>query len=172
MNKTKIFFDIEKETKWLNSLASQGCRLTAKQGFTYSFKPCKDGQYLYQVERRRPFSTKENKDYMDFASSLDINIVSTQFGWFYFEKENDGKEFNIFTDVPSKISHYKNLIITLLIIGLLNFSILNSNPRGPYIFNISFPFVANSIMLIAIVVTIVKYLLKIHNLKKEKSIIE
>lgn len=172
MYKNKIFFDIEKETKWLNNLAKEGYRLTDRQCFTYYFKKCEAGQYLYQVERRRPFSTKKNKDYIDFASSLDINIVSTQFGWFYFEKENDGKEFNIFTDVPSKISHYKNLIITLLMIGVFNFYILNSNPRGPYIFNISFPFVANSIMLIAIVVTIVKYLLKIHNLKKEKSIIE
>ncbi len=172
MEKNKIFFDIEKEVKWLNTLASEGYRLTHKKWFTYYFKKCEKGAYLYQVERRKPFTAEENKDYMDFASSLNINTVSTQWGWFYFEKENDGKEFNIFSDVPSKISHYKNLIITLLMIGLFNFSILNSHPRGPYIFNISFPFVANSIMLIAIVVTIVKYLLKIHNLKKEKSIIE
>ena len=40
MNKSKVFFDIEKETKWLNSLAKQGYRLTGKSGFTYRFKPC------------------------------------------------------------------------------------------------------------------------------------
>lgn len=172
MEKNKMFFDIEKETKWLNKLAKEGYRLTHKKWFTYYFKKCEAGKYLYQVERRKPFTAEENKDYIDFASSLNINTVSTQWGWFYFEKENDGKEFNIFSDAPSKISHYKNLILTLIMIGLFNFSILNSNPRGPYIFNISFPIVANSTMLIAIVFTIIKYIIKIHKLKKDTSIIE
>ncbi|MCC3868054.1 DUF2812 domain-containing protein [Terrisporobacter mayombei] len=63
---------------------------------------------------------------MNFISTLNINTVSTQWGLFYFEKENDGKEFTIYSDIPSKICHYRNLILTLLIIGFFSFSIFNN----------------------------------------------
>lgn len=178
MNKSKLFFDIEKETKWLNSLAKQGYRLTGKSWFTYRFKPCEKDAYIYQVEKRKPFTSDENLNYIDFISSLDINTVAIQWGWFYFEKENDGKEFEIFSDIPSKISHYKNLIFTLLIIGFFSFCFLNSclnspiGSRGPYIFNVSIPLVINPVLMASIVFTIIKYLMKIHRLKKENCINE
>ncbi|GKZ02680.1 hypothetical protein ANS017_04230 [Paraclostridium bifermentans] len=178
MNKSKVFFDIEKETKWLNSLAKQGYRLTGKSWFTYSFKPCEKGAYIYQVEKRKPFTSDENLDYLDFVSSLDINTVAIQWGWFYFEKENDGKDFEIFSDIQSKISHYKNLIFTLLIIGFFSFCIFNNclnspiGSQGPYIFNISFPLIANPLLMAAVAFTIIKYFIKIHKLKKERFINE
>lgn len=172
MNKSKVFFDIEKETKWLNSLAKQGYRLTGRSWFTYSFKPCEKGAYIYQVEKRKPFTSDENLDYLDFVSSLDINTVAIQWGWFYFEKENDGKEFEIFSDIQSKISHYKNLIFTLLIIGFFSLSILSSGVQGPYILNISFPLVVNSLIVLVSAFTIIKYFIKIHRLKKERFINE
>lgn len=53
MNKSKIFFDIEKETKWLNTLSTQGYRLIDKKWFTYIFEPCENGSYIYQIERER-----------------------------------------------------------------------------------------------------------------------
>ena len=74
MNKSKVFFDIEKETKWLNSLAKQGYRLTGKSWFTYCFKSCEKDSYIYQVEKRKPFTSDENLDYLDFVSNLDIII--------------------------------------------------------------------------------------------------
>lgn len=172
MNKSKVFFDIEKETKWLNSLAKQGYRLTGKSGFTYRFKTCEKGAYIYQVEKRKPFTSDKNLDYIDFISNLDINTVAIQWGWFYFEKENDGKDFELFTDIQSKISHYKNLIFTLLIIGFFSLSILSSGVQGPYILNISFPLVANSLIVLVAAFTIIKYFIKIHRLKKERFINE
>ena len=172
MNKSKIFFDIEKETKWLNSLAKQGYRLTGKSGFTYRFKMFEKGAYIYQVEKRKPFTSDKNLDYIDFISNLDINTVAIQWGWFYFEKENDGKDFELFTDIQSKISHYKNLIFTLLIIGFFSLSILSSGVQGPYILNISFPLVANSLIVLFAAFTIIKYFIKIHKLKKERFINE
>lgn len=172
MNKSKVFFDIEKETKWLNSLAKQGYRLTGKSGFTYRFKTCEKGAYIYQVEKRKPFTSDKNLDYIDFISNLDINTVAIQWGWFYFEKENDGKDFELFTDIQSKISHYKNLIFTLLIIGFFSLSILSSGVQGPYILNISFPLVANLLIVLVATFTIIKYFIKIHRLKKERFINE
>lgn len=173
VSKFRIFFDIEKETRWLNNLSKQGYRFVDKKCFNYYFKKCEPNEFIYQIERRKLFSSKKNKDYIDFISSLNINIVSTQWGWFYFEKENDGNEFNIYSDVPSKISHYKNLIITLLLIGFVSSFIivdmLLTGIRGPYILNISYPIVANSFIILAVIFTIIKYLLKIYKLKKEDS---
>ncbi|UEL47061.1 DUF2812 domain-containing protein [Terrisporobacter hibernicus] len=178
MHKTRVFFDIEKETNWLNNLSKEGYRLTNKSWFTYYFENCDKEKYIYQIERRKPFSSKENEDYINFVSSLNINTVSTQWGWFYFEKENDGKEFTIFSDIPSKIAHYRNLIITVLIIAFFSFSIFNNclnspvGSQGPYVFNLSVPLVGNSIIIFASITTAIKYILKIHMLKKENSVVE
>ncbi|WP_419727008.1 hypothetical protein [Terrisporobacter petrolearius] len=41
-------------------------------------------------------------------------------------KDNSGKKFTISSDIPSKIAHYRNLIITLLIIGFFSLSIFKN----------------------------------------------
>lgn len=44
--------------------------------------------------------------------------------------------------------------------------------QGPYIFNISFPLIANPLLMAAVAFTIIKYFIKIHKLKKERFINE
>lgn len=173
-----IFLDIEKEIRWLNDMSEKGYRLVDRKGIEYFFEECESGKYQYQVERRSFKSTQEDEEYVDFLSNLNISKVTSQLGWYYFEKENDGKEFKIYSDIPSKIKHYKKQIRALSLIGVLSLYIVienlnsSSGPSGPYIINIPFPLVANSLIVLVIVFAVIKYCIRINILKKEESNIE
>ncbi|MGL5316460.1 MAG: DUF2812 domain-containing protein [Peptostreptococcaceae bacterium] len=177
MNKTKIFFDIEKEIEWLNHMSNTGYRLTNKRLFTYSFKDCEKNSYLYQVEKRNAFSSKDNAQHINALSTLNINIITSQWGWFYFEKENDGKDFKIYSDIPSRIDYYRNLIITFLMLVFLSFSIIHKcltspvGAKGPYLLNISIPIAGNALIITIAIVTIAKYTMRISKLRRDNSLL-
>lgn len=174
MVKNRIFFDIEKEIKWLNQMSSNGYKLTDRSWFSYIFEPCEPNKYIYQVEKRSFISKSEDEDYIDFLSNFNIRLIDHQLGWFYFEKNNDGKKFEIFTDPSSKIKHYKNLIGTLIIIAFFSITIINnclnspSGSRGPYILNLSIPLICNPLIIIASIVNCIKYSIRIKRLHNEK----
>lgn len=178
MTKNRIFFDIEKERKWLNEMSSNGYRLTNKSCFSYVFEVCEPNKYIYQVEKRSFISKPEDEDYIDFLNNLNIRLINSQFGWFYFEKDNDGKKFEIFTDPSSKIKQYKKLIGALIIIAFFSIvfitNCLTSPPgsRGPYICNLSFPLISNPLIILACIVTCIKYAIQIKKLDKEKNLVE
>ncbi|MBN9646260.1 MULTISPECIES: hypothetical protein [Terrisporobacter] len=82
-----------------------------------------------------------------YLKKLQIKLTSITFNYISLTvikrgatlKDNSGKEFTIFSDIPSKIAHYRNLIITLLIIAFWGFSIFNNclnspvGSQGPYV---------------------------------------
>lgn len=177
MVKNRFFLDIEKEIKWLNQMSSNGYRLKKRSCFSYEFEPCDPNKYIYQVEKRNFILSTEDKDYKEFLNDFNIRLINSQFGWFYFEKDNDGRNFEIFTDPDSKIKHYKKLIGTLIIIAFFSMSIIvsffNSSPgsRGPYILNLSIPFIANTLIILASIVTGIKYVKRIKKIKKEKDLV-
>lgn len=174
MIKNKIFFDIEKEIKWLNKMSSNGYKLTNRSWFSYIFEECEPDKYIYQVEKRSFISTSENEDYIVFLNSFNIRLICSQFGWFYFEKDNDGNKFELFSDSDSKIKHYKKLITTLLIIAFFSSTIIinclnsPSGSRGPYILNLSIPLICNPLIILACIITCIKYTIKIKMLHDEK----
>lgn len=180
MNKVKIFLDMEKETKWINSMCEQGFRLVSRKWFDYSFERCKPGQYVYQIEKRKcsDAEKEKDKDYISFLSDLNINMVASQWGWYYFEKENNEKSFEIYSDIPSKINHYKRLIRVLLIVGFFSLCLLGDTlnspggSQGPYVLNISVPIVANTLIILTVIKICIKYLLRVKKLRNENSIVE
>ena len=158
-------------------MSSNGYKLTNKSWFSYMFEPCEPDKYIYQVEKRSFISTSENEDYIDFLNDFNIRLIASQFGWYYFEKDNDGKKFELFTDVDSKIKHYKKLIISLVMIALFSTTIINkclnspSAPTGPYILNLSVPLICNPLIIFASIITCIKYTIKIKTLYDEKKYI-
>lgn len=186
MKKTKYFWDIDKEIKWLNTLATQGYRLVNKKCFTYYFDTCEKNTYLYQVTKQRFGKNFGNENYADFMSELNIQIVASQWGWHYLEHENNNKKFDIFSDIPSKIMHYKNLVRTFLLIAAFSVVLFgkNANPLivskspyligtgGPYFFNVSVPLLFSIMLFIGSIFTSLKYMMKILKLKKAQIIYE
>lgn len=170
MVKNRFFLDIEKENKWLNQLSSEGFRLVDKSWFTYKFEACQANHYSYHVEKRSIFETKENNSYAHFLNELDIELVTEQWGWYYFEQHTNGEPFKIYTDAPSKIKYYRRMFPVFMLIALINISIINSHltePTGPWIFNISVSYVSNILILLAIIATSIKYIKRIIDLKKQ-----
>lgn len=172
MVKNRIFFDIEKENEWLNQMASKGFRFIGKSWYTYKFEKCECNAYAYQVEKRSTFKGKENKEYSDFLSELGIKLATEQWGWYYFEKHNDGKPFEIYTDIPSKVKYYTRMFPVLMLIGMINVSIINSHlaePTGPWILNISVSYVSNIVCLLAVVAAAINYGRRILSLKRQED---
>lgn len=168
--KNRIFFDIEKENKWLNQLASEGFRLVERSWFSYKFEACSDNTYSYHVEKRSIFEPKENDSYSHFLGELDINLATKQWGWYYFEKCNNGEPFELYTDHASKIKYYIRMFPVLILVALVNISVISSHltePAGPWILNISVSYVSNILMLLAIIVASIKYIKRIVDLKKQ-----
>ena len=159
-------------------MSSNGYKLTNRSWFSYMFEPCEPDKYIYQVEKRSFIPNSENEDYIVFLNNFNIRLIGSQFGWFYFEKDNDGKKFELFTDPDSKIKHYKKLITTLIIIAFFSITIIKkclnlpSGSRGPYILNLSVPLICNPLIILASIITCIKYTIKIKMLHNEKNIVE
>ncbi len=155
-------------------MSSNGYKLTDRSWFSYVFEPCESNKYIYQVEHRGFTSKSENEDYIDYLSSFNIRLIDCQLGWFYFEKDNNGKKFELFTDPSSKIKHYKNLIVTLIIIALFSITIINNclnslpGSRGPYILSLSIPLICNSLIIITSIINCIKYSIRIKRLHNKK----
>lgn len=175
MTKTRLFFDIEKEIQWLNQMATKGYRFIGKSCCTYEFEECECNAYVYQIDKRSIFDIKEDDKYINFLNELEIKLVVEQWGWYYFEKSNNGKPFELYTDIDSRIKYYMRILPVLAFIALINISIINSHltePSGPWVLNISVSYVSNIIILIAIIMVCIKYTKRIIHLKRQLNIDE
>lgn len=168
MDKNRFFLDIEKEAQWLNEMAMNGYRLVDRTLWTYHFIPCEKGEYSYCVEPRLFIDPIENRRYRDFLKEVEVEMVTRHWGKYYFEKEADGKLFEIYTDQDSKIQFYKRQLLILSIIALIDMGLLYDQwieLTGPWILGCSLPCTIQLILMLGVVLTGVKCLTKIVQLK-------
>lgn len=168
MEKTRFFLDVEKEARWLNAMSQKGYRLIDKWAWCYEFMSCEEGAYCYAVEPRNGVKGEENKQYRAFLQELGIELVTKSWGKYYFEKEADGKAFEIYTDHASKIKLYIRQFPLFFLIAIINMSIIYSHwiePSGPWILGLSISYLMNITMLVAVSITSIKYAIKITYLK-------
>ncbi len=142
MSKTvfRYFFDfIERQEKWLNSMAERGYRLKKCGKMTYTFEECKSNEYEYAVEFVGDKAYSKAKDYRSYLESMgyrtftkNINLnfsygkvrwrpyakgmgqIVTSPGGFnkellILEKGRDGKPFELHTDIRDKLDTYKTI---------------------------------------------------------------
>ena len=108
MKKFRIYFDKDKETAWLNEMASEGYALTSFFAGSYTFDECTPGKYTYQID----FSDKlfcVSEDYREFMHENDIEIVQTWGFWVFLRKQNVAGPFHLYTDIDSSIEHYTKI---------------------------------------------------------------
>lgn len=176
----KWFIDFEKEEKWINEMAQIGMNFTDYSPFRYSFEKGTPGEYIYRIEllKERP-SHPGSRVYIDFMEDNGVECVSTFYRWAYFRKKASEGPFDIYSDVDSRIIHYKRVAALAgaiaaanLIIAIINYLdwIFIGYHRGIHI-NV----VTGSINLsFCIVLTffLIPYLRKIIRLKREKQLYE
>jgi hypothetical protein len=124
----KIYWDYEKEEKWLNEMSAKGLALTDYSWCRYVFTETPDSEYTYRIELMEHRSTHvESAAYIRFLEESGVECVATYIRWIYLRKKTSEGSFDIYSDIESKIRHYKriNLFYNTLMwlelgIGLFN----------------------------------------------------
>lgn len=105
MVKFRLFFDSDKETKWLNRMAEQGWAMTGFFAGGYRFTKCEPGEYIYQLDIvDKIFSLPES--YRQFMCEMGVEIVCFWGFWVVLRKKAEDGPFELYTDAGSSFEHY------------------------------------------------------------------
>ncbi|MEW9095456.1 MAG: DUF2812 domain-containing protein [Clostridiaceae bacterium] len=178
----KAYFDYEKEEKYLNEMSAKGLALTDYSFCRYVFEDAPKGEYIYRLELlENAVNHPESQIYIKFMEETGAEFVASYNRWVYFRRKNFDGEFNIYSDIDSKIKHYKRIrelfffVMGLnFIIGLMNYfwgnmtaSSIRTIPVNSYMAILSF--LISTLFLIFLVIPLSK---KINFWEKEKEIRE
>ncbi len=115
-------WDFDKEELWLNKMANQGWVLDGVSFCRYRFVQCQAEEYIVRLEMH-----SYDQNYIEFMSETGAEYIGRMVQWIYFRKKISDGEFNIFSDLDSKIAHLNRIGKMLagvgaanLIIGIVN----------------------------------------------------
>ncbi len=131
MKKFRLYFDKDKEEKWLNEMSQQGWAMVEFFAGLYCFSPCEPGEYIYRIDMpeevgRTPIWYK-NGEYIELVEETGAEYVCRWGWWMIFRKEAAKGAFELYTDVESQIALYRRIRRAFLIIGMLEFSLAMQN---------------------------------------------
>lgn len=170
------FFDYEKEEVWLNQMAAKGMNFINFALTRYLFEEGTPGEFIYRIELLPQLVTHpESQDYIRFMESIGVEYVGKWGRWAYFRKKSTEGPFEIFSDIDSKIKHYKSIFTLFLIVGLGNaipgMNLFNIMLRRPNHY-IS-PFISLNFTLAVVTLGLAaRYFKKLRGLKKTKQLYE
>lgn len=122
-------WEFEKEERWLNTMAQSGWLLDRVGFCTYQFVACEPDTYTVRLEMKAP-----DKEYLDFMEQTGAEYVGRIAMWIFFRKRTALGDFDLFSDLDSKIAHLNRIGRVLWIVALANLviGIINSlNPAAP-----------------------------------------
>jgi hypothetical protein len=117
----KAYFNYENEEKWLNEMAAKGLALKDYSWCRYVFANSQPGEYVYRLELLENLpSHPESMNYIRFMEENGIECVAFFMRWVYFRKKASDGGFDIYSDIDSKIKHYRRVNTFFTIIALAN----------------------------------------------------
>jgi hypothetical protein len=134
----KLYWDYEKEERWLNEMAAKGLALVKYTWGTYRFEQTTPGEWIYRIELLPQDASKPaSREYLDFMADAGVQTVSTYMAWVYFRKPASEGPFELFSDTDSRIGHYQrvmtffgSLTAALLPLTIVNFVNLSDSGRS------------------------------------------
>ena len=111
-------WDFEKEERWLNEMAMQGWVLDGIGFAKYHFVPCEPGEYTVRLEMH-----EHDEAYLGFMRETGAEYIGRMVQWIYFRRKAELGEFDIFSDIDSRIAHLTAIGRSLTIIGMANLAI-------------------------------------------------
>jgi len=108
----KLFWiwDFDKEEKWLNEMSAIGLQLVSVSFGRYDFDEGQPGEYIYRMEMLKHFSSHpESERYIRFMEETEAEHVGSLKNWVYFRKKAGNGEFDIYSDVDSRIKHLEKI---------------------------------------------------------------
>lgn len=121
--KYKIFFawDYEKEEKWLNEMSEKGLQLVHAGICKYIFEENSKDRFVYRLELLNNLPSHfESISYIRFLKETGVEYMGSLHRWVYFRKNITNGEFELYSDIDSKIKHYNRIILLLLAVTLIN----------------------------------------------------
>ena len=117
-------WDYEKEELWLNAMAQEGWALQRIGFCTYYFERTEPGEYVVRLEFR-----KRDAAYESFLQEMGAEYIGRMAMWVYFRRKAELGEFELNSDLDSRIQHLSNICRMLLAVMLMNLGIGLSNLR-------------------------------------------
>ncbi|MCL6602869.1 MAG: DUF2812 domain-containing protein [Paenibacillus sp.] len=123
----------EKEEQWLNEMSAIGMQLTGVGVCRYVFEKGLPGEYIYRLQMLDNIPTHpQSVDYIRFVEDTGAEQVGSLLNWVYFRKKAADGPFDLYSDLDSRLKHYRrikavcNAIIPVeFLIGALNIFIIN-----------------------------------------------
>lgn len=174
----KMFYNYEKEEKWLNEMAAKGISLVQYSWCKYVFEDTANGEYIYRIILfDHPISYPETSRCIQFIEETGAEYVSSYMRWVYFRKKASDGEFEIYSDIDSRIKHNKRVsaffwFLTLIqVFPAIQNIIILLDGRGHLVFN---SILAGIPLVLAVMFLWIgrHFRRNIRKLKKEKAIKE
>lgn len=106
----KAYWDFEREERWLNDMSAKGLALTDYSWCRYVFADAPKGQYLYRIELLENLpSHPESQAYLRFLEESGVEHVASYLRWVYLRRPAAEGPFDLYTDLDSKILHYRRV---------------------------------------------------------------
>lgn len=120
----KAYWNFEKEENWLNEMAANGLALVDYSWCRYVFESCEPGEYIYRLEllEHSP-ANPESAQYIAFMEDNGVECVASYQRWVYFRKKAADGSFDIYSDIDSRIAHYRRIQRFWLILACVELTI-------------------------------------------------
>ena len=119
----KLFWvwEFDEEEKWLNDMAKRGWALDSVGFAKYTFIESEPGEYAVRLEMLdHTAASSEGQDYIDFVESTGAEYIGNMMQWVFFRKKAAEGDFDLFSDIDSRIRHMERIVKPLGIIALSN----------------------------------------------------
>lgn len=134
MIKFRLYFDKDKEEKWLNEMSEQGWAMAEFFAGVYVFVRCEPGKYIYRVDMPGEFGKmpiweqmRKYREYIDLVEETGAEFVCRWGWWLIFRREAAQGEFVLYTDTESQIGLYRRIRKLFLFVGVLELSLALNN---------------------------------------------
>jgi hypothetical protein len=172
----RLYWDYEKEERWLNEMASRGWDFVGRRLGGYRFEQGEPGAWIYRIELLpdEPGSAA-SQEYLSLLLQAGADVVSRQARWVYLRRQAALGPFELFSDLESRIGHYRRvlkLLTTALatLVGCAGALFVVSGESGGLAFQI--PMVILTVALVVLAVQAVRALRRARGLEAQLLIHE
>lgn len=113
-------WNYDKEENWLNEMAAKGLHLTDVGFCKYTFEEGTPGAYSIRLELLNNVVThKKSIEYIHFIEETGAEYIGSIARWTYFRKKIANGSFDMFSDIDSRISHLKRILVLIGVVGAM-----------------------------------------------------
>ncbi|MBR2483282.1 MAG: DUF2812 domain-containing protein [Oscillospiraceae bacterium] len=120
IRKTFFIWNFREEEQWINEMSEQGLHLVDAGRFRYVFEEGEPGAYRYRLELMEHLPTHpESCKYIEFMEETGAEYMDHVDRWVYFRKKAAEGEFDLYSDINSRISHVQRILTLICILAVV-----------------------------------------------------